>query len=117
MAFATRSPAPERNGRERLRVSNMYPATVGAIDRTVIRAKLLIPMAVAVSSGSTMPVAKNCRMGIVDIMIVLMTIRRATANGYQLVIEKAAVRPAMRSREAMMVPISPNRSTMLGMSV
>ena len=84
MAFAAMSPAPERNGRERLRVSNMYPATVGAIERRVIREKLLIPMAVAVSSGSTMPVAKDCRMGIVNMMMVLRAIRRATANGSDL---------------------------------
>jgi hypothetical protein len=62
MAFATMSPAPERNGRERLRVSNTYPATVGATERRVIREKLLIPIAVAVSLGSTKTVAKDCRM-------------------------------------------------------
>lgn len=110
------SPAPERNGRKRLRVSNMYPATVGAIDRRVILTKLLIPMAVAVSSGSTMLTAKDCRTGIANIIAVLRTIRSATANGYKLVIEKIAVRPAVRSREVMMVLISPNRSTTLGMS-
>lgn len=116
MAFTAMSPAPERNGRERLRVSNMYPANVGAIDLRVIREKLLIPMTVAVSSGATMPVAKDCRMGIVNRIIVLKTISRATANGYEPVIGKAAVRPAVRSLEAMIVLISPNRSTILGIS-
>ena len=116
MALVARSPAPERNGRERLRVSNMYPANVGAIDRRVIREKLLIPMAVAVSSGSTMPVAKDCRMGMLNMMIVLRAIRRATANWYKLVTEKAAVSPAVRRREAIIVRTSPNRSTILGIS-
>jgi hypothetical protein len=37
----------------------MYPATVGAIERMVIREKLLIPIAVAVSFGFTMVVAKD----------------------------------------------------------
>ena len=61
MAFVVMSPALERDGRERLRVSNMYPANVGAIGRRAIREKLLIPMTVPVSSGSTTPVAKGCQ--------------------------------------------------------
>jgi hypothetical protein len=53
-------PREELKGEER--VSNMYPANVGAIDLRAIREKLLlIPMTVPVSSRSTMPVAKDRR--------------------------------------------------------
>ncbi len=62
-------------------VSNIKPAMVGATVLKDIRAKLLIPMAVAVSLGSTMPVAKVCLIGMVNIITTRRAIRTMTAKG------------------------------------
>ena len=85
--FAVSSTAPIKKGRERLMASNMYPAAVGAMVLRLIRAKLLTPMAVAVSSGFTMPVAKDCRIGIANMITILNVTMRTTANGNHVVRE------------------------------
>lgn len=64
-----------------------------------------------------MPAAKYCRIGMVNMITILNTIKMAMAKGYQLVIENATVIPAVRRRETTIVFISPNRSTTLGISV
>lgn len=110
------NPDPQRNGKRGLKVSNMYPAKVGAIDPEAIRKKPLIPTAVAVSSGSTILAAKDCRMGFENRCTTLIAIMRVMANGNQLLIGSATVRPEARSRQVTIIFISPNRSTILGRS-
>ena len=69
--------APIRKGIERLTTSNIYPAPIGASVLKLILAKLLTPMVVAVSSELTIPIAKDWRIGIVNIIIILKaTIRK-----------------------------------------
>jgi hypothetical protein len=100
---------------ERLIASNIKPARVGAMERTPILAKLLIPMAVEISLGSTILIAKDCLIGMVKLRVILNIIRSAIARGYQLVRAKAAVTAAEISRDQTIVPISPILDTMKGM--
>ena len=88
------STAPVKKGRVRLMDSNMYPARVGAMVLTPILAELLMPIAVAVSSGDTIPDAKVCLMGIVKRTIILFKTISETANGYQLERANSTVTPA-----------------------
>ena len=96
--------------------SNMYPASVGAIVLTPILAELLMPIAVAVSSGETMPDAKVCLMGIVNRTTILFNIISATAIGYQFDNAKSTVTPAEISLVATMVCIEPYLSTTRGVT-
>ena len=84
--------------------------------RTPIRAELLIPIAVAVSSGETMPEANVCLIGIVNNTIILLITMKKTAKGYQLDKANKTVTPADNKRVATMVGIAPNRSTILGVT-
>ena len=63
--------------------------------RRPILAKLLIPMAVAMSLRSTMPLAKDCLMGMVDMMTTRRRTRSATARASQGVRVSPTVRPAL----------------------
>ncbi len=112
--LAASNEAPVTKGSVRLIVSNMYPATVGAMVRTLIRAKLLIPMAVAVSRGSTILEAKVCLMGMENISTTLIVIIRAMANGNHVVKENITDKPATMRREAAIVETAPNLFTILG---
>ena len=78
------------------------------MDLMVIRAKLLMPITVAVSWGLTKLVANDWRIGIVNMMAVLNIIRSITARGNQLAIEKATAIPAVRSLEAKIILRPPN---------
>ncbi len=90
---------------------------VGATDLRDILAKLLTPMAVAVSSGSTMPVAKDWRMGMVNMSTVLWATMRKTARGNQAVWENAMVMTPAMMRDATREGMSPNLSTTRGMNM
>ena len=96
--------------------SNIYPANVGAIVRTPILAELLIPIAVAVSSGETIPDAKVCLIGIVNKTIILFKTMKKTAAGYQLESAKKMVTLADTNLVATMVGIVPYFSTILGVT-
>ena len=78
------------------------------MDLTVIRAKLLMPITVAISWGPTKLVANDWRIGIVNMMAVLKIIRSITARGNQLAIEKATAIQAVMSLEAKMRLRPPN---------
>ena len=89
---------------------------MGARVLTPILAELLMPMAVAVSSGETIPDAKVCLMGIVKRTIILFTTIKRTAIGYQLERANSTVTPADIILVATMVGIAPYLSTTLGMT-
>ena len=106
--------APVRKGMVKLMFSNMNPARVGAIVRKPILAKLLTPMAVAVSSGATIPVAKDCLIGMENNMTRINALTKTTAKGNDVVKENNTVRLAAARREATRVCTSPNRCTIMG---
>ena len=107
--FTTKNEAPVRNGMVKLIFSNMYPAKVGAIVRKPIRAKLLTPMVVAISFGATIPVAKDCLIGIEKCITTINALTRTIAKGNDEVKEKITVRVAVIKREVRRMVISPNR--------
>jgi hypothetical protein len=112
--FTINKPAPVRKGVVRLMFSNMYPAKVGASVRRLIRTELLTPMAVAISLGSTIPVAKDCLMGIENIITTLNPITKMTAKLKDVVKDSNMARQAVTRREAMRVCTSPKRFVTMG---
>jgi hypothetical protein len=96
--------------------SNIKPANVGAIVRTPILAELLIPIAVAVSSGETIPDAKVCLIGALNNTIIRFKTMKNTAAGYQLESAKNTVAPADNNLVATMVGIVPYLSITLGVT-
>lgn len=112
--LTTSKAAPVRNGMVRLMLSNMYPAIVGATVRRPIRAELLTPMAVAISLGSTILVAKDCLIGIENINTTLNATIKTMAKGNDVDMANSTVRIAATKREATRVRISPNRFTTIG---
>lgn len=105
-----------RNGANRLTDSNMYPVIVGAADRTPILTKLLTPIAVPVSLGSTIPDAKDWRIGLENMSVSLRTTKRSAARGYKLVRMKTTVRTVDNIRDKIRVPTSPSFATAMGMN-
>ena len=90
---------------------------MGATVLRLMRAKLLTPITVAVSSGSTISVARDCLMGIVNIMAILIATMKTTASGNQVESEKATASAAETILEATIVFMSPNLSTTMGTSM
>ena len=78
---------------------------------------MLIPIAVAVSSGSVIPVAKVCRTGIENIKRTRKSTSRKTARGYQSTRAKATVTIADNIRDHTNVPTSPSLDVMKGMKM
>lgn len=105
-----------RKGADKLTDSNIYPVIVGAAERTPILAKLLMPIVVPVSPGSTIPAAKDWRTGIENMSVSLRTMKRNAAKGYQLVRMKTTVKTADNIRDQVSVPTSPSLPTVIGMN-
>lgn len=109
--FKANNDAPVKKGIVRLTVSNMYPARVGAMVRKLIRAKLLTPMAVAVSWGFTIATAKVCLMGIENSITIRNAINKMMATIGAVTKEKTTARLAVTSREMTSAWTSPRRLT------